>query len=303
MTSYLVSFQQIASLLILIFLGVLGKKKGLITEGGQKTLVNILIYFTLPALVLTSTNMPPSTGALRTGIIAVFLGLFLRLGSFFLGQALGKLIHWSHGERAVFTFQMTFGNAGFMGLPVCFALWGEHGAFLGALFNLSHEFLLWTVGLWLLSRDGLGDWRKLLSPPGLAAIVGLFFFGFHWQLPSFLSTILGQLGAATIPLAMLVVGSQLRFTGANKRQWVLLLTLSFLRLIVVPVGVFCLLSQFALPQLLVQVATVITAMPGSSMITVIAAQVDGDVELASASTLLTTMLSAITLPLIIALIA
>lgn len=303
MASYFVSFQQIASLLLMIFLGAMGRKKGLIKPEGQKTLVNILIYFTLPALVLTSTNMPQTTGALKTGILAVFLGIFVRLGSLFLGQAVGGIFPWSKHERAVFTFQMIFGNAGFIGLPVCLALYGERGAFFGALFNLSHEFLVWTLGVWLLSQEGLDNWRKLASPPGLAAVLGLIFFAFNFQIPTFLAAPLRQLGAATTPLAMLVVGSQLRFVGASRRQWGLLFTLSLLRLLVVPIGLFYLLSQFALPRLLVQVATVITAMPASSMITVIATQVDGDVELASASTLLTTALSALTLPLIISILA
>lgn len=303
MGSYLVSFQQIASLLFLIFLGVVGKKKGLITAEGRKTLVSILIYFTLPALVLTSTTSPKAGHSFQTALLAVVLGLIIRLVSLLLGHAISRFLGYRKDERAIFTFQMTFGNAGFMGLPVCYALWGEAGAFLGALFNLSHEFLMWTLGVWLISREGLEDWRKLLSPPGLAAVVGLIFFGLNWQLPTFASSILGMLGAASTPLAMLVVGSQLRFAGVSKREWGLLLSLAFLRLLLVPAGVFYLLDLLALPKLLVQVATVITAMPASSMITVIAAQVDGNVELASATTLLTTTLSAVTLPLIVALVS
>jgi predicted permease len=303
MANYFVSFQQIASLLLMILLGIVGRKKGLIKPEGHKSLVNILIYFTLPALVLTSTNMPQTTGTFKTGIIAVFLGFFVRLGSLFVGEAVGRLAHWQHNQRAVFTFQMIFGNAGFIGLPVCLALYGEQGAFFGALFNLSHEFLVWTLGVWLLSQESLDDWRVLASPPGLAAVVGLILFGLNFQMPAPAAAFLKQLGAATTPVAMLLVGSQLRFRGASKRQWGLLLLLSVLRLLVVPMGLFYLLSQFALPKILVQVATVITAMPASSMITVIATQVDGDVELASASTLVTTILAVFTLPLVISIIA
>jgi hypothetical protein len=303
MTNYLVSFQRIAALLLIIFLGTLGRKTGLITERGQKDLVNILLYFNLPAMILTSTNLPQTAGALPAGILAVTLGLLIRLLSLLLGQAVGKLSRWSESERAVFTFQMIFGNAGFIGLPVCLALYGKQGAFLGAMFNLSHDMLLWTLGVWLLARDSVNDWRNLVSPPVLAAVLGFIFLGCGVQLPPVLSSVLEQLGAATTPLAMLVVGAQLQFAGANKSQWTLLGWLCFLRLLVVPLGVFYLLNLFALPKLLVQVATVITAMPASSMITIIAAQVDGDRKLASASTLVATSLAAVTLPLIIAVIA
>lgn len=46
-----------------------------------------------------------------------------------MGQAIGKVARWEAKEQAIFTFQMTFGNAGFIGLPICYALYGEQGSF------------------------------------------------------------------------------------------------------------------------------------------------------------------------------
>ncbi|HOB21223.1 MAG TPA: AEC family transporter [Bacillota bacterium] len=300
--TYLVSFKQIATLLTMILLGVVGRRKGLIGEACSKSMVNLLIYFTLPALILHSTNLPTSH-ALSTGVLAAVLGLVIRFFSLLVGQAIGKVARWEAKEQAIFTFQMTFGNAGFIGLPICYALYGEQGSFLGALFNLSHEFLFWTLGIWLVSKKSNGDWRNFLNPPGIASVLGLILFGAGIRLPEFFSSLFGQLGAATTPLAMLLVGSQLRFAAASRRQWLFLVTLCLFRLLIVPVGVFYLLSQFALPKILIQVATIITAMPASTMLTVIAAQVGSDAELASATTLVTTVCAAFTIPLIIALVS
>lgn len=52
---------------------------------------------------------------------------------------------------------------------------------------------------------------ELFNPGLIASILALGIYYFHWQLPEVLSYICTQLGNASIPLSMLVIGISLSF--------------------------------------------------------------------------------------------
>ena len=52
---------------------------------------------------------------------------------------------------------LVFPNTMFMGIPVAFAILGPDSLFYVILFNLPFNFLVFTMGVWLMARAGPGN--------------------------------------------------------------------------------------------------------------------------------------------------
>ena len=124
---------------------------------------------------------------------------------------------------------MTGCNAGFMGLPIASAVFGELVFYYLVIQNIANNLYLFVMSLAQLhhresekSSKSLSEKLKpLVNPTSVATIVSLImlFAGIH--LPEYAMDIVSTLGDITIPLSMILVGVQLGgadFKKTDRRQ-------------------------------------------------------------------------------------
>ncbi len=301
-----VVFEQLLLLFAIIFIGFLTKKFNVIDQVGQENISNLIIYISLPALIITSMDYEFSLERLRliknTFLIAVIIYLLMILISY-LGIKFLKFKQ--SADKNIYQFMIIFANTAFMGYPVIEVVFGEQGVFLAAIYNLALNIMLWTIGIFIIDSKKETEkfslnYKKLFNPGIVSVILGLLLFAFPIELPLLVSNILGLLGGLTTPLALLVIGASLVGVNivsvfTNLKLWGIV----FLRQIIFPLLVLVILTQLEINYLVVGVNVVLTGMPIAAITAIFAQKYKKNFVLASEGVFLSTLLSFLTIPLLI----
>lgn len=144
-----ITAQQVAELFILIGLGALGAKTGLLRPEGKQTLSNLLVNLVVPAMIINSYRMEFSAEILHNLMAAFALSTL----SILLGLVITLLFtaRSRDSRTPIFRFACVFSNAGYMGLPLISALFGSEGLLYASAFFTLFNLLLWTVGYSMVS--------------------------------------------------------------------------------------------------------------------------------------------------------
>ena len=203
----LITAQQVAELFILMGLGALGAKTGLLRPEGKQTLSNLLVNLVVPAMIINSYRMDFSPEILRNLLAAFALSALSSL----LGLVITLLFtaRSKDSRTPIFRFACVFSNAGYMGLPLISALFGSEGLLYASAYFTIFNLLLWTLGYSIVS--GSSDPKKvagsLLRCPAIYAIVvGLVLYLFQIPLPTLITQPMELLGDMNTPLSMLITG-------------------------------------------------------------------------------------------------
>lgn len=276
------------------------------TQQSTDGLCRIAIEVTLPFLFFytLSTNL---TRQLFFSIISLpFFAIALTLTSFFLSWLASFPLKLNFSRRRTFMFLVTFPNYGFLAIPLIFALSGQEGLVRIFVFNLGITFLYWTLGVSILSGIQVGIFkvfRNLINNASLALVLGLIVGLGSFRVPQFILEASQLIGNATIPLALIVVGSILaQRDSKGVISFNTIFTLIFCKLILMPALAILFINIFDdLPDLLRVIIVLQAAMPSASTTPILTRRFGGDSELAASGVFFTTLFSIITVPLFISL--
>jgi hypothetical protein len=136
-----------------------------------------------------------------------------------------------------------------MALPLVVQFLPEKGAGLLFIHNLGFIFLMWSLGILILT--GRGQMReiprRLLNPSLLAAVAGIILVltGVSRFIPRMAIDLLETFGSPTVPIAMIVTGARIYKMGLGSLKFNLWnLSLAAVRLILVPGLLFVLTLIF-----------------------------------------------------------
>ncbi len=283
---------------IILFLGVICSFKGIITKEGSKQLSSVELNIVNPLLIFMSYQTKYSRELLG-GLLWSFL---LSAVSFAVAILLSMvLVRKSREDRDIERFSCIYSNCGFIGIPLINGIFGTEGVLYLTAYVTLFNLLVWTHGFMLMKgeRDFSSFVKALRSPSVIAVFLGLICYLTNLRLPSLLSGSLEYVTAMNTPLAMLIAGSaaaQTSFIKAMKRSGVYLV--SAMKLLVVPVVSFAVCRLFGAPQLVLMTVTIAAACPCATTGTMFAIQMDKKPQRCSEFFAVTTLLSALTLPII-----
>lgn len=299
MATVFIVLRQIVIMFVYMAIGGLLFQKGLITKEGSKSLANLLLYAVLPCVVVKSFCVA-RTPERMSGLLVSFLAAF---GILLLAMAVSHLLF---KKNPIDDFGAAFSNAGFMGFPLVAAVQGSEAIFYAAGFVALLNALQWTYGQSLISGDPSYRSPKaiLKNPLVLSLLLGILIFCFELPVPAIASDLLAALAALNAPLAMVILGVYLAQTDAktlfNDPH---LYVVAAARLVLIP-----LLTARMLKLLPAQYAAITTtlvivaAAPIGSNVAVYAQKLGKDYAYAVRGVCLSTLLSAITMPLLVLLV-
>ncbi|MFK3936949.1 AEC family transporter [Alkalihalobacillus sp. NPDC078783] len=295
-------------LYVIFCIGFVAYHLGWLGAGSRPVLTNLLLYVTLPCLIISSLYVPfdPDAGA---GIGAlILLSVYFLVSTAIYVRLLSAWLRLGSETSGVFQNLLLFGNQGFIGVAMVTQLLGPDYLFLAMVFNLVYFVFIWTYGIWVMSqtasRSRIMDLWK--NPGLLATLIGLCFFFFPISLPGAILQAISSVGDMTVPLSMLVIGC---FTASFPfREWTQYMRSKVTWLIVV-LRLAVLPSLFILPVLVlgypfewVAVALILSAAPCAPTICLFAETYGGDTKLATVSVLLTTLAASGTVVLLLELV-
>lgn len=296
--------QILVNQLIIMFLymavGYLLYHKKLITEDGSKALSHLLLYVILPCVILRSFAIESSSE--RTRILVITLGLgFLTL---LISMLISAVVFRRKPEA---NFGSAFSNAGFMGIPLITAVLGE-----GAVFYIAGMVALLNIFQWTYGQGVLnGSLKQIRSrdvfknPLVISFAVGLVLYALPISLPSQLSTVINAFASCNGPVAMVVLGVMLGKVPLlrifrSKEAWMA----SLIRLVLIPVAILLMLSCFRGVPMDIKMALLIAgAAPIGSNLAVYVQKQGKDSSEAVMMVCLSTLLSAISMPMMLLLVA
>jgi predicted permease len=294
----LILVKQILQMFLLAGVGFLLFKSGKISQEGSKTIGNILIYASLPAVIINGFRVERTpehvTGLLWSAAVAAVLMLISILVS-----------HFTFRKDGVAAFASSFSNPGFFGIPLIIATIGQGAVFYVAPFVAFLNVGQWTYGVSRLNGQpvlqGFQPKKLIKAPFVIAILVGLTLFITQLPLPAIVNSCLSNIAGLNTPLAMFTVGVYLAQTdlpGMLRRKSLYLV--SALRLLVIPAISLLVLS--VLPDSMEQMRTALAitaACPVGSNVAVYAQLHGKDYPYAVETVVISTLLSIVTIPLML----
>ncbi|CAM4202306.1 AEC family transporter [Corallococcus sp. ZKHCc1 1396] len=296
--------QVIGLLGVCLVLGVLARRSGRFPEATASVFNAFLLNVSLPALVLRSMHRLQFTPGLMVAAVAPWL---LFLGALAFLRLLGPRLGLSRESVTALVLTAGLGNTAFVGLPMAAALLGPDGVAVAVVADQLGSFMVVATLATLTAAKahagaslsvGTLARRVLVFPPFQALVVALLLrpFGF----PDWLDAVLQRLGDLLTPLALFIVGFQLRLGGLRARVPALALGLSY-KLVLAPLAVLAVLAFVPGLALVVKQATVLQiAMAPMVTAALLAAEYELDPELAVLMVGVGIPLSFFTAPLLMA---
>lgn len=312
----MIALTQVFTLFLLIVAGYIVKKMNVVTEQIHREISNLVLNVCLPALIISSMDFAFSPEVLvQSGRIAI-AAFVIYTGTILLSYPLTRLIGATGNRRDVFQYVLVFSNVGYMGYPVIHAIMGPQGVFYTAIYNLAFTVLVWTYGVHLMTRNWEEEgeprpkqsWKeqlKLIVNPNLIALaIGFGLFLFSLKLPAPLATAIRLIGDTTTPLSMMFIGFILADVSIRETlSDIQVYLVSAMRLLLLPCLVLLGFKLLGITGDLVTVAFVSTAMPAAANTAILASVYENDYRLGSKAIFVSTLLSILTLPLMILLLA
>jgi len=296
-------FEVMMSLFALVVVGYIAGRLGYMGGEFDKKLSSLVINFTCPALILSSAmtgELPDRRLILPLLGISTLTYVILSVVAFLLPRYLTR----KKEDEGIVGFALMFGNVGFMGYPVVASIFGHQAVFYAAVLNVVNTFAVFTIGTILIVGD-LSDGKRfqkkvLYSTPMLSAYLAILIVALGIDnIPDIISQPLTMLGNITVPAALLIIGSSMSQLSARSMLGDLTVyTTTVFRLLLIPIGFYFLCSALGFDPYVVNINTVVIAMPVATYGTILCLKYNRDTTLITEVTLITTLLSMLTIPLL-----
>lgn len=299
----LLLLRQIAMMMAMILIGVLCKKRKLISQPAYKDLSNLLLLVVNPLLVLSTFQQEYNPERMRGFLIALAISaggmaILILLARLFLSAKNNPLYRI---ER----FCASYPNCGFFGIPLAYGVFGAEGVFYLTGTIMMFNVFFWTHGVRLVADSGLPMTgkeiaRRVLNPMIICCVLGLISYVLRIAYPPVIVESITLIGRMNTPLAMLIIGGVLAGTNfkkllANRRiYWI-----AVCRLILLPLGVLLFFLPFNLREEIWVSVMIALAGPTATGCVALAILYDNEPVYASEIVAITTILTAATLPAVI----
>lgn len=205
--------------------------------------------------------------------------------------------------RGMYSFMLMFGNVGFIGYPVVASIFGHEAVFYASLLNVPNTLFIFVVGTVFVLGDGQKmrfNPRTLYCPAMIASYLSIAIVALGWEaVPRVVAEPLHLLGNITVPGALLVIGSSMAQIGrhhilGSPRTYVM----TAFRLLIIPIAVYVLSRTAGVDETVNRINTVLIGMPVASYGTMFCLKYGRDEGEMVRGTLITTILSVVTIPLL-----
>ena len=282
---------------LLVTIGYIVRKAGIIGGEGRKNLVDFCLYITLPFNIVNAFLGTFEWNMLITSGIILMLSIGYNVISILISSFLFK--KEEDKKKKTLRYGTIVSNGSFLGNPVIEGVYGTTGLFYAALFMLPVRVVVWTVGVSVFLKGKKENVIKkvLMHPCMVAMYVGAVFMITGIHLPQFLeNTILGISNSNT-PLSMMLVGMMLAEINPKGLINKTMVFYTFIRLIGIPAVIFAITALLPIDPMLRGITVIMAGMPTPITTALLASKYGGDEKCATGMIFLSTIASMVTLPI------
>ncbi len=293
-------FATILPIFLIIILGAVLRRIGLMPDGFLKPANRLVFMVAIPVMVFQKVSAAHFEAHFNPLLIAATMApiIFMILPAWYLARSLRL------ESRRMGTFvQSSFhGNIGYVGLAVAYYYLGEDGfttagvitGFLMLLQNLQSVILLSRFSAMGEQKPGFFFWfRKVAGHPVIiGSLSGLVFSAAHWKMPFMIDQSFKIISGMALPMGLLIIGASLSFELFRNRLNLVIIPV-LLKLFGLPAIALAIYVLFGLPAEQYVPGLVLLGAPTATICYIMAGEMGGDVELASAAVSAGTLASAL----------
>lgn len=268
-----------------------------------QTLSRISIYLFSPALIFTNIlNTDMSTAELSTIVVAAIVCCTLMAA---LGALIARIARFERKLASSFVLAAFVMNSVNFGFPFLEFAYGAPGLEPAVVFSVGQAMTAYLIGTFVASR-GSGTIKTavrntLTIPMPYAFAIALALNASNLTMPEPIMQASRVLSQGIVPVALVILGLQLG--GAQLRgRWRPILLATATRFGVGAAVAFGVAALFSLQELTRQVFILEASMPAGILSGVLSAEFGSDAEFAAATILVTTLASALVLPILLLLV-
>ncbi|MBN9655107.1 AEC family transporter [Halobacillus litoralis] len=265
-----------------------------------KSVSTIALYVMLPCLVFQTFYEADLNGEYLMMLVFSGLLLFSILG---INKIVSKVKNYDQSMESGLILSTAFMNSGNYGVPIILFAFGEEGFVYSVSFMVLQAIIMNFFGVYYAAKGTSGLKMALLSvlkmPPTYAVLVALPMNLGGVPVPENLMNSIDLLAAATVPMVMVVLGMQLAGIPLRNLEWPKVSYATTLRLIGSPLIAFVLTLVLPMSDMMAAVLIVSAAMPSAATTTIYAVQFNSKPDLVSSITLVTTLFSIVTIPILL----
>lgn len=150
------TLEQLIIFFLLIGVGVIARKVGVITPGNTPQLTSLVFNFAMPAIILSgiTTEQPHISGKdLSIVLTSAFTTLILLI---ICSRMLARILRYEREYYGVITVMTTFTNVSMMGIPMIYSLYGSEAMIYITVFLLPYNLLFFSYGYYCM-KDQSGN--------------------------------------------------------------------------------------------------------------------------------------------------
>ena len=300
----MVVFQTMLKLFLLLILGFVLFKCHIFDEYTNKKISALIVNVASPMLIISSI-----AGVEGSNKSIVFLmisaGILMYIGFIILGKIINRIFPFPKKDWPVYECMVGFANTGFVGYPVLLDVFGQEAVFYASLIHMAFNFFVYTYAIMCLTKGDDSEFKlnfkQLLTPGIILSFVGIFIYLFDIQLSSVLMDTINSVGSLTAPLSMMMIGSSLavypiKDSFTDWRSYVF----AFVRLMIVPFVTMIMCRLLHIDAYYANITIITNAMPVGSMVLMLATQYNANVKIVTRNIVVSTLLSVITIPIVVA---
>lgn len=305
MTVFLPTLNQMSFLVIILIMGYMLVRKGIVPKGSDALLSKLENTLFIPALVLSTfmDNFTPER--LSVAWQYLMMGFAVILPTMPLAVLIAKKCSKDEYIRKIYTYGLAFSNFGFVGNAVVSAIFPD--IFLEYLVFVLPFWMfiyVWGVPYLLMPRSEeqksfLSNLKALINPMFISMIIGMVIGITNPPLPPFVSSAASSLGGCMSPIAMLLTGMTVAQIDLKKTfRKASLYVVSAIRLLFIPIAAIIILSFIPISYPLKLCTVCNLAMPLGLSTVVIPSAYGMDTSEAAGMALISHLMSCLTIPFV-----
>ena len=224
--------EQIFELFLMILMGFIIVKAGIVKEEDSKVLSKIILYLIIPCVIINAFQVNYTKETVNGLLLALVASILLQIILLLVVSLISRLFSLNEVESA----SIYYSNSGNLIVPIVTFVLGQKWILYGCVFMSIQLIFLWTHCKKIISRESSYDWKKILLNINMISIaIGIVLFFAKIRLPEVLTDTLSSVGSMIGPASMIVTGMlfavmNMKDIFANKRVYFI----SALRMIVIP---------------------------------------------------------------------
>ncbi|WP_077623620.1 AEC family transporter [Sediminibacillus massiliensis] len=238
----------------------------------------------------------------------VYLSIYLAglcLISIIFCYLLGMMRKWESDKTSSMILSSAFMNNGNYGAPLVLLIFGEEGFHYAVILMVLQQLIMCTVGIYYAAKGGDAGGKKVSPikavikvPIVYGALLGIVFNLISIPIGDRISTAVDMVADATIPTVMIVLGMQLANITLKKLEYTDLSIALVIKLALAPAIAYLITSFLPMDEMVKQIMIITAATPTAANTTIYALQFNTRPGFVSSATLLSTLFSIMTIPVL-----